>query len=307
MPTANRALETPARGSLIGTWDVAVNGNSAILDAILGSTLALGLASGGSVSLSATQAQSMALRFTGAIATDSAVNLPQPATYIVENLCTGAGDVLLQDSGGGEVIGLPKGRSFIFNDGTNVRFIDSDPTGTFKMFYGATVPTWITKCTVQPWLPCDGSTFSAVTYPALNALLGGNTLPDFRGRLLLPIGGSTAGRVTAAGSGINGDSLGAAGGAQDVTLDVTQIPAHNHDGLTGNDTPAHTHEFLGHNSSSATAQTGSGVTGLLSGTQNRTTAEPNVNHRHAIATQGGGLAHNNMPPAIVAGVMMIKT
>ena len=31
---------------------------------------------------------------------------------------------------------------------------------------------------VDGWLLCDGSTFDALLYPELNALLGGNTLPD---------------------------------------------------------------------------------------------------------------------------------
>lgn len=44
-------------------------------------------------------------------------------------------------------------------------------TGMLMMWLGATAPTG--------WLLCDGSTFSAVTYPALNTLLGGNTLPNF--------------------------------------------------------------------------------------------------------------------------------
>ena len=54
------------------------------------------------------------------------------------------------------------------------------------------------------WLLCNGGTFSAATYPALNTLLGGNTLPDMRN--LSPMGaastvglGSTAGALTSTG------------------------------------------------------------------------------------------------------------
>ena len=38
------------------------------------------------------------------------------------------------------------------------------------------------------WLFCDGTTFSAATYPALNTHLGGNTLPDLRDKFLLSSG-----------------------------------------------------------------------------------------------------------------------
>jgi hypothetical protein len=46
------------------------------------------------------------------------------------------------------------------------------------------VIAWPTGTPPTNYLECDGSTFSAVTYPALNTLLGGNTLPDLRGVFL---------------------------------------------------------------------------------------------------------------------------
>lgn len=57
------------------------------------------------------------------------------------------------------------------------------PMGTIEAFYGTTAPAG--------WLFCDGSTFSAATYPELNTLLGGNTLPDLRNRSL--VGRATTG------------------------------------------------------------------------------------------------------------------
>jgi microcystin-dependent protein len=56
-------------------------------------------------------------------------------------------------------------------------------------------------------------------------------LPDIRGRVIAckdDISGSTASRLTAAGSGITGTTLGAAGGVDTVTLSIGQIPTHTH-------------------------------------------------------------------------------
>jgi microcystin-dependent protein len=56
-------------------------------------------------------------------------------------------------------------------------------------------------------------------------------LPDTRGRAIFGLDGigPVAGRVTTAGSGIDGETIGAAGGAQTVTLEAGNVPAHTHD------------------------------------------------------------------------------
>ena len=45
---------------------------------------------------------------------------------------------------------------------------------------------WPTATPPSGWLACDGSAFSAVTYPLLAAVLGGTTLPDLKRRV--PVG-----------------------------------------------------------------------------------------------------------------------
>ncbi|MCG7492467.1 phage tail protein [Thalassobius sp. Cn5-15] len=75
------------------------------------------------------------------------------------------------------------------------------------------------KPTVNPtpdagWLLCDGSTFDAAANPELSALLGGNTLPDFRNRVPMGAGGAYAALST--------------GGAASVSLSVAQLPPHDH-------------------------------------------------------------------------------
>ena len=102
-------------------------------------------------------------------------------------------------------------------------------------------------------------------------------LPDKRGRTSVgrdDMGGSVAGRLTVAGSGIYASALGANGGAETHTLTAAQIPAHTHPasdtaGATGSDTGGGK-AFVGTN---AAASTG--------------------------ANTGGGGAHNNTQPSEV--------
>lgn len=104
------------------------------------------------------------------------------------------------------------------------------PAGVVLPFAGASAPTG--------WLLCFGQTVSRTTYAALFTALGtaygagdGSTtfaLPDLRGRI--PggkdnMGGSAASRLTTAGSGVDGTTLGAAGGAQTHTLTNGQLPS----------------------------------------------------------------------------------
>jgi len=106
-------------------------------------------------------------------------------------------------------------------------------TGTVLDFAGATAPTG--------WLLCYGQAISRTTYAPLFAAIGtthgagdGSTtfnLPDCRGRVAAgkdDMGGTAAARLTSAGSGVAGTTLGGAGGAETVTLTATQIPAHTH-------------------------------------------------------------------------------
>lgn len=59
------------------------------------------------------------------------------------------------------------------------------PIGSIVMWPTATPPAG--------WLICNGGTFTAATYPALNTLLGGNTLPDMRQRFPLGVAASGTG------------------------------------------------------------------------------------------------------------------
>jgi microcystin-dependent protein len=109
------------------------------------------------------------------------------------------------------------------------------PIGSVVPYAGSTTPT------NKGWLLCDGSAVSRTTYAALFALISttygigdGSTtfnLPDCTGRVVAGKESSET-RLTTAESGINGGTLGATGGAESVTLTVSEIPgAANTEGL----------------------------------------------------------------------------
>jgi len=127
--------------------------------------------------------------------------------------------------GSGQVIAVEQGTTAdILIDGVNVKFRNLPPVGTYLDICDATTPAWITACTVPPYLNCDGSSFSAVTYPYLNSKLGGNTLPDFKGRNAYYMN-QGSGRLTTAGAGIDGNVRFSSGGHNGVTLTAAQIPS----------------------------------------------------------------------------------
>ncbi len=160
--------------------------------------------------------------------------------------------------------------------------------GLMLPFAGATAP--------GGWLLCDGSAVSRTTYAALFTAVGttygvgdGSTtfnLPDLRGRVVAGkdnMGGTTAGRLTSGGSGITGTTLGAAGGAETHTLTTAQIPAHTH-GLS-QAMPAITNP---------------------AGSINRAASNNPVQASGTSDSTGGGGAHNNTQPTLVANYV-IKT
>lgn len=114
------------------------------------------------------------------------------------------------------------------------------PVGSITMFMGSSIPTG--------WLKLDGSGFSATTYPELNAVLGGTTLPDFRDRV--PIGASGS-------KGLN-----STGGNASISLGVNELPPHTHDisniGIGTFPTGSGANGYYPSGASSATTSTGSG-------------------------------------------------
>jgi hypothetical protein len=107
---------------------------------------------------------------------------------------------------------------------------------------GAGMPYFLPAAPNSSFAFPSGQPISRTTYAALFALMGttygagdGSTtfnLPSLGGRLLAcrknMNEAGAEGRITSAGSGISGTTLGATGGAQNVVLGVGEIPSHAH-------------------------------------------------------------------------------
>lgn len=159
------------------------------------------------------------------------------------------------------------------------------PSGSIVSFGGASAPSG--------WLLCYGQAISRTTYAALFAAIGvthgagdGSTtfaIPDLRGRVpggKDDMGGTAASRLTTAGSGVDGATLGAAGGAQTHTLTAAQMPAHTH--------------------TASAVVSGDGTKGLVN--------DGGVMQSQTLTTSsaGSGSSHNNTQPTIVLNYI-IKT
>lgn len=121
-------------------------------------------------------------------------------------------------------------------------------------------------------------------------------LPDGRGRVLASLddmGNSAAGRLTASYFGTAATTLGAAGGLESDTLDLTKLPAHAH-GVTD---VGHQHIERGQdiNVQAGTGSTVSRITSdLVDGVPTKT-ALTGITIQNA----GGGAAHNNVQPTLL--------
>lgn len=172
------------------------------------------------------------------------------------------------------------------------------PVGTIAAYWGSTAP--------NGWLMCDGTGFSGTTYPALAALLGGTTLPNLKGRVIV---GRDAGQTEF-------DTLGETGGAKTHTLTTGELPSHahgtaghDHGGITGGRSATHTHgdavqtPDAGHVHDNTANQFAGRPTGAITFTGNPGTNTDSADHHHGISSDadtvsafGGGGAHNNLQP-----------
>jgi microcystin-dependent protein len=316
--TPIKALIIPNTGDLVGAWGTAaVNVDWTAVDGMLGGAQTLSLSSATTFTLSApagaitpgagpNQAQNAILKFTGTLSGNAVITLPLPGYYIVNNQCTvGTNYIQVRAAGTGQLIGIPQGRQTkIWNDGTDAGFCDTAEVGSYLDLAASTTPSWFAGCTTPPWVVCDGSVYNVSTLPALGALLGstfgGNGIttfgvPDMRNRVRIPIGG---GRVTIAGSGVNGAVLGASGGADNQTLTQAQLPAVALSGTVTQNQSVLTGSFT-----TMTADPGTNDPGVV-----RNVNSLNVNG-FTIQTQnmGSGNSHPILQPTLVAGITLIKS
>lgn len=198
---------------------------------------------------------------------------------------TGIADLAVADGG--------TGASTAGNARTNLDVYSKAETDALATPVGAIIPYGPTAAPTG-WLLCYGQAVSRATYAALFTAISttygagdGSTtfnVPDLRGRVVAgqdDMGGTSANRLTGLSGGVDGDVLGAAGGAESHTL-------------TSGELAAHTHEVL----QTSNGNTGANSTGVIgSGTNTGRFSQNNT---------GAGGAHNNVQPTFILNYI-IKT
>lgn len=181
--TPSKALEQPARGDDVGTWDTPVNGNMDIIDRSFGQTATIVLA-GSDYVLASSEYQCVFIQLTGILTASVSVVLPQLGSfYVFQNLTTGGSGqgfqvILTTNVAFSHGIAAPPGAPFMINcDGIDTRYVGGPTVGVIVNHIGTSLPSWMQNCTVKPYLLCDGSGFSASLYPGLYKLIPAQVVP----------------------------------------------------------------------------------------------------------------------------------
>lgn len=213
-----------------------------------------------------------------------------------------AGGIDVLNSSGTKIIDLSVASEATAKAGTNntelmtplrVKQAAATPTGVILPYGGTSAPT--------DFLFCYGQSLSTSTYADLHSAIGytyggsGSSfnLPDLRGRTIAgqdDMGGSSANRLTGQSGGLDGDTLGATGGAETHTLTEAQLASHSHtiSGTYRRDEGSSPGGYFPHGSARGTNQTISGFLDI--------TAD----------SVGSDQAHNNVQPTIILNYI-IKT
>ena len=210
----------------------------------------------------------------------------------------------------GSTLPLERGAALAVEAGASVTGLSTLPAGMVAPFAGATAP--------EGWLLCDGRAVSRTDYAALFAAIGTTygagdrrttfNLPDLRGRAVAgkdDMGGRAAGRLTNRSGGVDGDRLGAAGGAETHTLSEAQLPSHGHGSgtLAASSAGSHSHSLVPRyrGNSNIASRLSTGVDNRVPSGNWRTGSAGAHSHSIAGSTAraGSGNAHNNVQPTVV--------
>lgn len=185
---------------------------------------------------------------------------------------------------------------------TQTATLASTPIGSILDYAGSSAPSG--------WLLCYGQTVSRTTYSALFTAIGtafgvgdgASTfgLPDLRGRVIAGkdnMGGTSADRLTAQTGGLDGDVLGAAGGAETHTLTSDQMPQHSHTATVTD--PTHAHKIYRGGGTLGDFQNVQGVSGAYPGALSSLSEAVATGITVANSNAGGSGAHNNVQPTLI--------
>lgn len=309
--TTNRSFAVPTHGSDVDTWDVPVNANMSKADTLFGGIASIST-TGGITTLNATQAASGTISVSGALASTATIVFPSPVQgwWSVENLCSGTSsfNLVLAAGAGSEAICVPPGCLIdIQVNGSVVRYRNLPMIGTYLDVATDTVPLWIQGCTKAPYLNCNGTTFSNVTYPYLAGFLGSTTLPDVRGRGSFYMNAGTN-RLTGTGAGIDGNTLFAVGGVNGATLAANQIPSITSINLTQSISVNSNNAIPTGGTGNTVGTPGSGtpvtfISGPAAPAQQTSAGSNSISVSYTNASQQ---VVGNAAPGIVSGIRMIR-
>ena len=182
-------------------------------------------------------------------------------------------------------------------DGNAGDALTTDGAGTLSFspivsFLSGMVIPYAGTSAPSDWLFCYGQAISRTTYADLFTAIGttfgtgdGSTtfnVPDLRGRVIAgkdDMGATSADRLTNQSGGLDGDTLGATGGAETHTLLEAELPAHTHSVPSG----------------------GGGASNYALGGPAGSFSVPQTT-----GSTGGDTAHNNVQPTIILNYI-IKT
>ena len=233
--TPNLGVFIASVGSDVGTWYQPLNANFSVQDSLACNTATISLTNApvtlstppnsGAAWAGPYQSQSALIQFTGTLTGNCVITFPRAGFYIVENQCTVGAFYVQLTTGAGKTIGAPPGKKcHVFSDGTDMDYVDMPDVGTAYDLHGVTaLPAWMTACSTSPYLVKDGSVHNYSDFPALGRLLGstfgGNGIttfgvPDEMARIRVGYDKTATNRLTTAVSGVNGATMGSAGGDQ---------------------------------------------------------------------------------------------
>lgn len=184
-------LIEPANGAYVNTWDTPLAANWITIDAAVSGTTTVTLSNLNVVLVRPTYptsanpagvtnaVQNLRLLLTGVLSANVAVSIPSgvPGMWLVDNQTTGSAYTVTVNTSAGGSTGVtpPRGYlSYIFSDGTNVRYADlgnvianvpqAIPAGVISPFGGTVAPSG--------YLACDGTAVSRTTYASLFSAIG---------------------------------------------------------------------------------------------------------------------------------------
>jgi microcystin-dependent protein len=167
------------------------------------------------------------------------------------------------------------------------RLIGKTEFALMNTLVGFVLPHFLGSIAGLPVLPCDGAIYNRVDYPLLYAAIkpvfqiDADTffVPDLRNKFLY--------------GEDEYQPMGSSGGEEYVTLDISEIPEHGHT------SPPHSHSEI--TSIGALADLGTGAPVPSAVPSVGVTGGASI----TIDNAGGGQAHNNMPPYITIGFVIV--